>query len=69
MIRELAHNRERRIMQTMPNHNHMFEPSAAAPKGEAPHNKRARLRQVGVSRTGVGIKRILERMKEKRNGR
>jgi hypothetical protein len=69
MIRELAHNRERRIMQTMPNHNHMFDPSAAAPKGEAPHNRRARLRHVGVSRTGKGISRILERKKELKHGR
>jgi hypothetical protein len=39
------------------------------PKGEAPHNRRARLRQVGVSRTGKGIARIMERKKELKDGR
>jgi hypothetical protein len=37
-----------------------------APKGEAPHNKAARLRQVGVSRTGEGISRIVKTQRKKR---
>jgi hypothetical protein len=48
-----------------PKHDFKIDP----PKGEAPHNKRARLRQTGVSRTGVGIARIMERKKELKHGR
>jgi hypothetical protein len=64
---ELRHNRGRRILSTDPHHSAAHEElGAAAPKYEAPHNRRARLRHVAVSRSGVGIRKFTRLVKEKR---
>jgi len=64
---ELPHNRERRILSTDPHHSAAHEElGAAAPKYEPPHNRAARLRHVGVSRTGTLIRKFITRVKERR---
>jgi hypothetical protein len=67
VFRELPENRSDRIRATDPHRSAAEEElGAAAPKYEPPHNRAARLRHVGVSRTGTLIRKFIRKVRERK---
>jgi hypothetical protein len=64
---ELLRSAHDRIRATNPHKSHKHEHlGTLVPKGEPAHNRARRLQHVGVSGTGVGMRRIVEAQRAKK---
>jgi hypothetical protein len=63
-----TYNKHDRIRHSLDRYHPKHDWVIEVPRGETQSNKHTRLRHVGVSRTGQGIARILERKKELKHG-